>query len=279
MKRALQRPAPEGGRFLRREGNLKVRRERRQRVVARTLTRIAVVAGTIGLASLGLGAGLRWLATTPALAVDRIEISGNEWAGEAALRSLAAGALSRNILLLDLDRVAGNVATHPWVRDVLVRKRLPRTLEVRVVERVPCAVMVVREEPYLVDTMGMPVDRFGPRYGGWSFPAFVGLDALAPAERTRRCRRAAEQLLALRGAAPHLHATLAEVDLSSDSVTVLRFPDRDEALRVEPGDWLRNLDAYRALQASLRGLHPSTRYVDLRWDGRLTVLPDPGTQP
>jgi cell division protein FtsQ len=266
-------------RFLRRAGNLKVRRERQQRVAGRVLTRIAVIAGAVGFASLTMGATVRWLATSPALEVSYIEVAGAERAEVATLRSLAAGARSQNIILLDLRRVAANVGTHPWVKNVIVRKRFPDTVEIRVEEREPCALMILEGEPFLVDTTGTPVDRFGPRYAGWSFPAFRGLDGIDPVERARRCRRAAGQVQALSEAAPELHAALAEVDLSDPVRTVLRFPGNGETLQVNPDNWLQNLDAFRALQGTLRGRHPRAQYVDLRWEGRLTVLPDLESHP
>lgn len=270
---------PAAGRFLRREGNVRVRRERRQRVAVRALTRVTVVSGIIGLASLAVGASIRWLTTAQVLAVSHIEIQGAEHADVATLRSLAAGAISRNLITLDLAPLAANIRTHPWVRHVVVRKRLPDTLEIRVKEREPCALAMLGGEPYVVDTAGTPVDRFGPRYAGWSFPAFLGLDGLDSAERVVRCRRAARQVRALQRAAPELYEALAEVDLRDPTTTILRFPGVAEPLRVSPTDWLRNLDAFRALHATLRQRHGAIRYVDLRWEGRLAVLPEPHQQP
>ena len=270
---------PRRRRFLRRDGNLKVRRERRQRIAARVLMRIATIAGTVGIAALTLGGTVRWLSTSPSLTVSHIEILGAQRAEPATLRSLASGALAKNLVTLDLRRVAANIRTHPWVRHVVVRKRLPDTLEIRVQEREPCALMVLRGEPFVVDTSGAPIDRFGPRYAGWSFPVLRGLDGLEPAERALRCRAAARQVRALQKVAPELHAALAEVDLTDRGITVLRFPDTGEILHVDPDDWLRNLESFRALQPRLRERHDSIRWVDLRWEGRLAVLPKYESQP
>jgi cell division protein FtsQ len=274
-RRAREPGASELGRFLRREGNLKVRRERRQRTLSRALGRIAAIAGTVGLCSLALAGALRWLTTSSAFAVARIEVRGAEHADEAAVRRRAAGALSRNLLLLDLSAVAADVRAEPWVRDVVVRKRLPDALEIEIQEREPCALMLLSGEAFVVDTAGVPVDRFGPRYQAWSFPVLRGLDDLPPVERAARCRTAAGQVRALREAAPDVHAALAEVDLADPRFTVLRLSAAGEVLRTAPDDWLRNLDAWRALRSALSERHGELRYADLRWEGRLAVLPEP----
>ena len=268
----VRNPAP--GRFLRRDGNIRVRRERRHRTAAWALRRVAVIAGTIGLLGVGAAWASRWIMTTPALAVSSIRVEGAENADPRTVRSLASGALGRNLIRLDLDQVAATVRTHPWVKSVVVRRQLPDTIVVRVVERTPCALVLLRGEPFLVDTTGARIDRFGPRYASWSFPVLRGLDGLEPADRARRCRAAAVQLHALKKAAPDLHERLAEVDLSNPDRTELTVAGLSSRLRVAPDDWTRNLDAYRDLQASLDSRHEAIRYVDLRWDGRVTVMPD-----
>lgn len=271
--RTAERP-PEAGRFLRRRGNLQVRRERRHRSLARALTRTAVIATLVAAVALGVGFGVRWLSTTPRLGVARIEIRGARNADPATLRSLAAGAMSRNLIALDLAQVADNVGTHPWVSEVVVRRRLPDTLVIRVREHEPCALALLGDEVFLIDGAGTRIDRYGPRYAGWSFPVYRGIDGLDPRERVRRCRRASRQLRAFRDLAPELYERLAEVDLAAPDRTVLSLTSTDETLWVDPDDWTKNLDAYRAMRATLAERHGGMRHVDLRWEGRLSVLPD-----
>ena len=266
--------APEAGRFLRREGNVKVRRDRMHRTMSRGLGRIAWIAALVAVLSLGVGFGWRWLVTTPYLAVSRIDIEGAEYAETATLRSLASGAMARNLISLDLAQVADNIGTHPWVRRVVVRRRIPDTLVIRVEERRPLALALMGEEIYLLDAAGTRIDRYGPRYTSWSFPVFRGIDDLEPSERIQRCRRAARQLQTFREAAPELYDQLAEADLSDTSRVVLWLAPEGEVLWVDPENWTNNLDEYRAMRVALAERHGRMRHVDLRWDGHLAVLPD-----
>lgn len=269
---------PEAGRFLRRAGNLRVRRERRYRTICRTIFRSFVLAAVIGLSTWGSRTAVRWLRTTPHLAVTRIQVEGSRNADRQTLRSLASKALTRNLFALDLDLLARDVRAHPWVRDVVVLRRIPDTLVIRVRERKACALAILDGEAYLVDTEGAPIDRFGPRYPSWSFPVLRGLDDLDPGERRRRCRRAAVRLEELRRAWPALYGRLAEVDLSEPRFTVLSLEGGEERLRVDPDDWTRNLATYQALRTRLLQRHGRIRHVDLRWQGRLVALPEPANE-
>jgi len=267
--------APEVSRFLRREGNLLVRRERRYQWLSRALLRVALVSGGIGLATLGVRGVASWAVTTPLLAATRIEIEGAHHADVESLRALAQDAVAGNLLGADLDRVADAVRSHPWVRHVQVQRRLPQTLTVRIEERTPCALLLLAGEAFLIDTSGARIDRYQPRYAAWSFPVLRGLDAVPGPERLARCRAAGAQLAALQAAAPEVHARLAEVDLSDPSATVLQVEGIPERLKTAPEDWTRNLTAYLALRPQLLERHETLATVDLRWADRLAVEPGP----
>lgn len=266
----------EAGRFLRRRGNLRVRRERRLRILGRGVVRTLALGAIVLLAAWGARSAYRWLVTTPSLAVTRLEVSGQQEAEVATLEALAAGALEQNLFALDLDQVAANVRTHPWVRSVVVQRRVPDTLVIQVEERRPCALAVLDGEVFLLDARGNRIDRFGPRYSRWSLPAFRGLEGLEPLMRIRRCRLAAAHLEELRADYPGFASRLAEVDLSNPQFTVLSFEGGEERLRVAPDDWDRNLDSYRALRTQIFRQHGSLRHVDLRWRGRVVAMPEAG---
>ena len=271
-ERAAAARYSETGRFLRRKGNLRVRRERRQQTISRALGRVAAGAAVLGLAAAVVGGTAHWLMTTPALAVTDILVVGAKHADVGALRALASGALSQNLLALELRPLAAGVQGHRWVREVVIRKQLPDTLVVEVKERSPCATAILGGEAFLIDTTGEPIDQYGPRYAAWSFPVLRGLDGLDETERRRRCRQASEQIQALRAAYPDLYARLAEVDLANPDAPVLLVEGIPERLRVAPADWTRNLRAYRTLRTALVGRHGALSYVDLRWAGRLAVM-------
>lgn len=262
--------------FLRRRGNMMVRRRRRLQFLGRGLTRMTVLAVLALLAAWGVQRAHGWLVTTESLMVTRLEVVGTQHADAESVRALANGALHRNMLSLDLDRIVEDVRRHPWIASVVVQRRLPDTLIIEVTERTPCALAVLRGKVLLLDTRGMAIDHYGPRFAGWSLPVFRGLDDLDTDTGYRQSHLAAAQLEVLRAQHPDFFARLTEVDLSNSEFTLLSFEGGEEHVRVLPDDWTRNLDEYRALRGTMFEQYERIRHVDLRWNGRVVATPMDG---
>lgn len=83
----------------------------------------------------GLFAGYRWAVTTDVFAVTEIEVTGNQHLSYGDV--LAAGGLSLggNSLGLNITRVQSRLTKTPWVDEVVVRRDLPGTIRVEVVEK------------------------------------------------------------------------------------------------------------------------------------------------
>jgi hypothetical protein len=232
--------------FLRRRGNMMVRRRRRLQFLSRGLTRVALLAALALTAAWGVERAHAWLVTTESLTVTRLEVVGTRHADQESVRGLAAGALEKNLFALDLERVVADVRRHPWVASAVVQRHLPDSLVIEVVERTPCALAVMEGQVLVLDTRGVAIDRYGPRFAEWSLPVFRGLDTLDAEVGYERSRRAAGQL---------------------------------EALRTQHPDFFgrpRNLAEYRALRNSMFQEHGSIHHVDLRWQGRVVATPMDG---
>jgi len=262
--------------FLRRRGNMMVRRRRRLQFLGRGLTRMTVLAVLALLAAWGVQRAHGWLVTTESLMVTRLEVVGTQHADAESVRALANSALHRNMLALDLDRIVEDVRRHPWIASAVVQRRLPDTLIIAVTERTPCALAVLRGKVLLLDTRGMAIDHYGPRFAGWSLPVFRGLDDLDTDTGYRQSHLAAAQLEVLRAQHPDFFARLTEVDLSNSEFTLLSFEGGEEHVRVLPDDWTRNLDEYRALRGTMFEQYERIRHVDLRWNGRVVATPMDG---
>jgi cell division septal protein FtsQ len=263
----------EAGGFLRRRGNMMVRRKRRLQFLSRGLTRMAILVVLALVAAWGMQRAYGWLITTESLLVTKLEVVGTEYADATSVRSLASRAMQRNMLALDLDGIVEDVRRHPWVASAVVQRRLPDTLVIEVTERTPCALAVMHGNILMLDTRGMAIDRYGPRFAQWSLPVFRGLDDLETDMGYAQSHRAAVQVEVLRQQYPDFFARLTEVDLSNSSYTTLSFEGGDEHVRVLPGDWTRNLDEYRALRKKMFQQHERIRHVDLRWQGRVVAKP------
>ena len=115
----------------------------------------AVVAGAASWLALAV-------ANASALRVDEIRVIGARHLSTGEVLAALEGLRGRNILFVRLEDWRRQVLACPWVADATVRRSLPRTVEVRIVERHPIAIGRVGEALYLVDEHGDEIDGTGP---------------------------------------------------------------------------------------------------------------------
>lgn len=176
-----------------------LRRKRRNRRVAiqrRSLTNAVAGAGArVGRASLRVGRvagklvlllsviaaclwGGRWairhVVDSPRFQIRAIEFSPTPHLGQAEVLDLAAVSPGDKLLGVDTDAVAARMATHPWVANVRVSRRLPSSLVIEITERQAVAVAAL-SGLYLVDDSGRPFKRATMEEAD-GLPVLTGID-------------------------------------------------------------------------------------------------------
>ncbi|RMG46849.1 MAG: FtsQ-type POTRA domain-containing protein [Acidobacteria bacterium] len=233
------------------------------------------VAGAVA-AAVAFGWAARALVLSPALRVARTAIVGNERVPKGAVQAAVADALGRPILLLSLPRLRAAVEAIPGVEHALIARRLPDLLEVRVRERRAVARAEIGGHEWLVDTAGFLFPPGPGLPGDADLPLLRGL-ATAEGSRTLaaadRAGLAAIAALASVTGRPAPPGTV--VDLTTPDKIVLHPGPKAPALWLDRAEPERNLEQLFAWQDKVAALAPG-RPVDLRFPGRLTIVPAAG---
>jgi cell division septal protein FtsQ len=267
--------------YLRRPGNLAVRRNRwRRGVLRRTFSLVLQLLLLVGLWLAGRQVYLAAI-TSPYFEVKTVAIRGNRQARTADLLALCSSVLSKNIFRIELETLRLDLRRNPWVLDVAARRSLPSTVEVAVVEREPVAIASFEGRSYLLDATGRVLSEYGPGLGGYDFPVLTGFEGVPRPEAMRRIRAGAAAVSALTASKPDFARRISEIDLSGDGRIALRPADASPVLYLSREDPLRNLDEYAAISGLIpRRLPPAPdgapariAYVDLRFRGRIAVMP------
>jgi len=123
----------------------------------------AVVAGFF----LGGRALSRWLRSSESFAVRTIEVGGLERLERTEVLGIAGISAGMSIFAVDEQKAAERLRDHPWIREAIVRKKMPDALSVDIVER-ELALLLWCGGLYRVDSdgtifekhpAGAPVDR------------------------------------------------------------------------------------------------------------------------
>ena len=214
------------------------------------------------------------------LTVDRIIVSGNERLSKAEVIAVLGGMRGESLLFSDLDAWRRRLLASPWVRDAALRRSLPSTIEVAVLERTPVGVARLGGELYLIDERGVIIDRFGPQYADIDLPIVDGLGTMGqkPASASgatvdeARAELAARVIAAVRSK-PGLAKRLSQVDVTDDRNATVLLTGDPAILELGDDQFVARLESYLALAPTLHERVADIDYVDLRFDDRIYVRP------
>lgn len=250
-----------------------VRRRRWRGLV--TWRRLGVAAATALTLYVGYRA-VTLIARSPLLRVTKVVVRGNARLSTGEVLAMVNGLRGRSILTVDLNRERKRLLASAWVAAATMRRILPATVEITLVERTPIGLCRIGSRLYLVDGAGAVIDEHGPQYADLDLPI---IDGLASGPRGGQPlvdeARAALAARLLASVAPHpdLARRVSQIDVrdAHDAVVIL---EGDGALiHVGEERFAERLQAYLELAPTLRARVPEIDYVDLRFDERVYVRP------
>jgi cell division septal protein FtsQ len=260
-------PPPEReDRFLR--GQLRGQRASR-RLGRGRLGRLALFLVLSGAAGAGLWA---FAASGGAieLGVQRILVEGNERLSDGEILELIEVDEKTNILTLDLEEVKRKLLRSAWVRDVELKRLLPATLTLQIVERTPVAVAVL-DDLYLLAEDGTILDQLPPQYDVSRLVLVRGLrggGANVDPERASAAGSMAEAL----SKDEHLLSLVSELDVSGGARAVaLQLREPDIRLLVSEATMVQRLSEAVPLLSGIIDRFPSIAALDLRFQNRIYV--------
>lgn len=193
--------------------------------------------------------------------VERIEIKGIEQMARGPVYDIALDQQSRAMPLVDLAATREKLLNFGWIADARVSRRLPDTLVVDIVERVPAAIWQHRQRLHLIDTHGTIIAPVAETAMP-DLPIVIGPMA----------NRQLDALTVLTAAAPALRPMLAGAtwvggrrwDLRFQSGETLALPEGRQAA-------LDALKEFAARDQAARLLGQGFVRFDMRIPGRMVV--------
>lgn len=265
--------APEDKRF--RRSQVRPASRRRRARFARVLLLARWTLG-LALAAAAANTAVRWVAASPTLHVQRITVRGNHRLATDEVMRLVSGLRGQHILAVELDEWQARLFASPWVADANLRRVLPSTVEIAIVERDPMAIGRQRGRLYLIDVEGGVIDDYGPAYADLDLPV---VDGLGPDSGPDGAAAAAALLAAL-GVEADLLDRMSQANVANPRDVVVMLDGDGAQLHLGDRDFVARIRSYLELAPALRERVPEIDYVDLRFEHRVFVRPlgEPGVQ-
>jgi cell division protein FtsQ len=228
---------------------------------------------------------------------EQVELGGNHNVSRASVLEVFKGDRGRSVLRIPLSERRREIESIPWVEQAVVRRALPNTLQVEIVERIPIAFLRDGGDMALVDVHGVMLDR--PLQGRFHFPVVTGIHAEMPVgEREERMQLFSNFLQQLQSARAGAVEEVSEVDLSDvhdlrasltglqasvwsagdagASGTSASWGDADAPILVHfgDGDFEAKYETLIDKMAQWRATAGRVESVDMRFEGQAVVNSD-----
>lgn len=222
----------------------------------------------------GVYRGCALVLNATALQVGRISVRGTVRLSPGEVQQLASGLYGASILTADLAKHRRAILDSPWVADAALRRVLPSTIEITVVERQPFGISRLGSELFLIDRDGTVIDEYGPQYAAFDLPIVDGLVRAPqdgrPAVDPGRARLAARVVDAV-GPSAWLGRRVSQIDVSDLHNAAVLLDDDPAWLYLGEDRFRERLEAYVEVASALREQVGDIDYVDLRFGTRVYV--------
>ena len=216
-----------------------------------------------------------------ALQVSKVTVQGTVRLSSGEVQQLVHGLYGTNIITVDLADYRQRILDSPWVAAASLRRVLPSTIEVTVVERRPFGISRLGNQLFLIDREGTAIDEYGPQYANFDLPIIDGL-VQAPRNGRPSIDRARAQLAArvIDSVAPNatLASRLSQIDVGDLHNAMVLLDDDPAWLYLGEEQFRERLQSYIEVAAALREqVAAEIDYVDLRYGERVYVKQRNGT--
>ena len=242
--------------------------------------RAARVLLAAAIAVYGVYRGFALVLDANALQVSRVVVSGNVRLTTGQVQQLAHGLYGDHILTVDLAKHRRAILDSPWVAEAALRRVLPSTVEIAVVERRPFGVGRLGTRLYLVDPEGTIIDEYGPQYADFDLPIIDGLLRRpmngTPAVDPARAQLAARVVDSVSGS-DRLSLRISQIDVTDRHNAVVLLDGDAARLFIGEDRFRERLQSYVEVAATLRERGAAEiDYVDLRFGQRVFMKPRGG---
>jgi cell division protein FtsQ len=210
------------------------------------------------------------------LQIRHITVHGNERLSQGETLTLLSGLEGESIVWANLDEWRRRLLASTWVRDATLRRSLPSTIDVAILERKPIALGRLNGGMYLIDERGAVIDEYGPEYVDLDLPIVDGLlvpsDSGGPSADEARASLAVSLISTLR-ADPTISHRISQINVTDVHNASLILNGDATVIYLGDTDFLKRLRTYLELNAALHERVANIDYVDLRFDNRIYVRP------
>jgi len=202
--------------------------------------------------------------------VRNVKIKGNTFISMDELSHYLKGVQGKSILSVNLKGVANKIKNHPWVRDVSVRRELPGTIWVDVLERTPAVYVNTDSKLYIADEEGVILGNNSGEL--LRLPVVYGIDisGIKSGGKSREeGLKSAIEVKRVLTSIPWIDLTTTGIEVGERSQIVLHL--KGYRIKLGRGGYQEKLQRFYNIVKNLQDRDIPYKEVDLRFENQVIV--------
>jgi len=202
--------------------------------------------------------------------VRNVKIKGNTFISMDELSHYLKGVQGKSILSVNLKGVANKIKNHPWVRDVSVRRELPGTIWVDVLERTPAVYVNSDSKLYIADEEGVILGNNSGEL--LRLPVVYGIDisGIKSGVKSREeGLKSAIEVKRVLTSIPWIDLTTTGIEVGERSQIVLHL--KGYRIKLGRGGYQEKLQRFYNIVKNLQDRDIPYKEVDLRFENQIIV--------
>ncbi len=215
----------------------------------------------------------QWTEWTGVFQISGVDVKGVRHLTERDIKDVVGVFTGRNIFNVDIDAAARRARAHPWVKDVVIYRRLPNRISMVLTEREPAALLDAGGEKYLVDDEGSVIERSAKASSaGWPLPVIaIKSRKVRPGEQIAT-EGMAEALALLRELSKRGGRRRADVKVKADSAESLSIVYAGYEFKIGRGNYAEKFRRMGEIMADVKRRGLKIAYVDVRPERQAAVM-------
>ncbi|MEK6560822.1 MAG: FtsQ-type POTRA domain-containing protein, partial [Nitrospirota bacterium] len=202
--------------------------------------------------------------------VQSVRITGNNFVTMEELSPYLQRVKGNNIFKLDIADMANRLRNNPWIKDVSVRRELPSSIAINIVERTPAVYINSKNGLYLSDEEGILLGEKGASSFGLPVVYGISLEGTGTGEKTNsEALFAAIRIKKELSSIPWIELPLTGIEVDGRSDITLHM--RGYRIKLGHDRYKDKLRRFNEIARDLNGKGIPYKEVDLRFDNQVVV--------
>jgi len=202
--------------------------------------------------------------------VQSVRITGNNFVTMEELSPYLQRVKGNNIFKLDIADMANRLRNNPWIKDVSVRRELPSSIAINIVERTPAVYINSKNGLYLSDEEGILLGEKGVSSFGLPVVYGISLEGTGTGKKTNsEALFSAIRIKKELSSIPWIELPLTGIEVDGRSDITLHM--RGYRIKLGHDRYKDKLRRFNEIARDLNGKGIPYKEVDLRFDNQVVV--------